>query len=170
MATLLEAAPQAAARSGGRAEPGTPPLSTRTTTKTRVHPYICRRLRAAARLGAPPPWDPGRGEEVLPGPDVNDADSLALDTGRNLRTRHPGKPASMHRRARGRRATICACAAIGIRGRRPVMPSAPSAEYHATVYAIAERAGNASSRHSPQPPLLPARRETGALIQTRYAI
>jgi choline dehydrogenase len=102
-------------------------------------------LRAAREIGRAPALQEWRGQEVLPGPDVIDDASLRAYLRRNLQTySHPGGTCRIGTDAD---AVVDPDLRVhGINGLRvadaSVMPSAPSANTNATVYAIAERAAD----------------------------
>jgi choline dehydrogenase len=126
------------------AEPGTPPLIDPNyyADPRDLHAFAAG-LRAAREIGRAAALDPWRGEEVLPGPDVNDDASLRAYLRRNLTTyAHPGGTCRI---GTDEEAVLDIDLRVrGISGLRvadaSVMPSAPSANTNATVYAIAERA------------------------------
>jgi choline dehydrogenase len=102
-------------------------------------------IRAAREIGRAAALDEWRGEEVLPGPGVNDDASLRTYLRRNLSTyAHPGGTCRIGTDADSVVGTDLRV--HGISGLRvadaSVMPSAPSANTNATVYAIAERAAS----------------------------
>ena len=102
-------------------------------------------LRAAREIGRAAPLDQWRGEEALPGPDVNDDASLRAYLRQNVRTyAHPGGTCRIG--TDGEAVVGTDLRVHGISGLRvadaSVMPSAPSANTNATVYAIAERAAD----------------------------
>jgi choline dehydrogenase-like flavoprotein len=118
------------------AEPGTPPLiDPNYYADPRDLETFAAGLRATREIGRAAALDPWRGEEVLPGPGADDNPCLRGYLRRNLSTyAHPGGTCRIGTDLRVR----------GISGLRvadaSVMPSAPSANTNATVYAIAERA------------------------------
>jgi choline dehydrogenase len=126
------------------AEPGTPPLIDPNyyADPRDLHAFAAG-LRAARDIGRAAALDPWRGEEVLPGPDVNDDASLRAYLRRNLRSyAHTGGTCRI---GTDEEAVVDTDLRVhGISGLRvadaSVMPSAPSANTNATVYAIAERA------------------------------
>jgi choline dehydrogenase len=128
------------------AEPGTPPLIDPNyyADPRDLHTFAAG-LRAAREIGRAAALDQWRGEEVLPGPGVNDDGSLRAYLRRNLRTyAHPGGTCRI---GTGADAVVDTELRVrGISGLRvadaSVMPSAPSANTNATVYAIAERAAH----------------------------
>jgi choline dehydrogenase len=128
------------------AEPGTPPLiDPNYYADPRDLETFAAGLRAAREIGRAAALDPWRGEEVLPGPDVNDDASLRAYLRRNLSTyAHPGGTCQMG--TDGHAVVGTDLRVRGISGLRvadaSVMPSAPSANTNATVYAIAERAAD----------------------------
>ena len=126
------------------AEPGTPPLINPNyyADPRDLHAFAAG-LRAAREIGRAAPLDEWRGEEVLPGPDLNDDASLRAYLRRNLTTyAHPGGTCRIGTDAGAVVGTDLRV--HGIDGLRvadaSVMPSPPSANTSATVYAIAERA------------------------------
>jgi choline dehydrogenase len=128
------------------AEPGTPPLIDPNyyADPRDLHTFAAG-LRAAREIGRATALDPWRGEEVLPGPDVNDDASLRAYLRQNLRTyAHPGGTCRIGTDADA--VVDTGLRVRGINGLRvadaSVMPSAPSANTNATVYAIAERAAH----------------------------
>ena len=126
------------------AEPGTPPLIDPNyyADPADLHAFTAG-LRAAREIGRAAALDPWRGDEVLPGRDVNDDASLRAYLRRNLQTyAHPGGTCRI---GTDQEAVVDTELRVhGISGLRvadaSVMPSAPSANTNATVYAIAERA------------------------------
>ena len=127
-----------------RAVPGTPPLiDPNYFADPRDLETLAAGLRAAREIGGAAALDEWRGEEVLPGPGVMDDDSLRTYLRRNLRTyAHPGGTCRI-----GTDADAVVDTELRVRGisglrvaDASVMPSAPSANTNATVYAIAERA------------------------------
>jgi choline dehydrogenase len=135
------------------AEPGTPPLiDPDYYADPRDLEATAAGLRAARQIGRAAALDQWRGEEVLPGPDVNNDDSLRIYLRRNLRTyAHPGGTCRI---GTGTDAVVDTDLRVhGITGLRvadaSVMPSAPSANTNATVYAIAERAAHLIQASSP---------------------
>jgi choline dehydrogenase len=126
------------------AEPGTPPLIDPNyyADPRDLHAFTAG-LRAARDIGRAAALDPWRGEEVLPGPGVDDDASLRAYLRRNLRTyAHTGGTCRI---GTDEEAVVDTDLRVhGITGLRvadaSVMPSAPSANTSATVYAIAERA------------------------------
>jgi choline dehydrogenase len=128
------------------AEPGTPPLIDPNyyADPRDLHAFAAG-LRAAHEIGRAAALDPWRGEEVLPGPDVNDDRSLRAYLRRNIKTYgHPGGTCRIG--TDGQAVVDTELRVRGISGLRvadaSVMPSAPSANTNATVYAIAERAAS----------------------------
>jgi choline dehydrogenase len=126
------------------AEPGTRPLIDPNyyADPRDLHAFAAG-LRAARDIGRAAALDPWRGEEVLPGPDANDDASLRAYLRRNLGTY--GHPGGTCRIGTDAEAVVDTDLRVhGISGLRvadaSVMPSAPSANTNATVYAIAERA------------------------------
>jgi len=126
------------------AQPGTPPLIDPNyyADPRDLHAFAAG-LRAAREIGSARALDEWRGEEVLPGPGVNDDASLRAYLRRNLSTyAHPGGTCRIGTDADAVVGTDLRVHGIG--GLRvadaSVMPSAPSANTNATVYAIAERA------------------------------
>jgi choline dehydrogenase len=126
------------------AEPGSPPLIDPNyyADPRDLHAFAAG-LRAAREIGRAAALDKWRGEEVLPGPDVDDEASLRAYLRRNLSTyAHPGGTCRIGTDAG---AVVDTDLRVrGISGLRvadaSVMPAAPSANTNATVYAIAERA------------------------------
>jgi choline dehydrogenase len=128
------------------AEPGIPPLIDPNyyADPRDLHTFAAG-LRAAREIGRATAMDQWRGEEVLPGPEVKDHGSLRAYLRRNLRTyAHPGGTCRIG--ADGEAVVGTDLRVHGISGLRvadaSVMPSAPSANTNATVYAIAERAAD----------------------------
>jgi choline dehydrogenase-like flavoprotein len=128
------------------AEPGTPPLIDPNyyADPHDLHAFAAG-LRAAREIGRAAALDQWRGEEVLPGPGVNDDASLRAYLRRNLGTyAHPGGTCRIG--TDGDTVVDTDLRVHGISGLRvadaSVMPSAPSANTNATVYAIAERAAD----------------------------
>jgi choline dehydrogenase len=128
------------------AEPGTPPLiDPNYYADARDLEIFAAGLRATREIGRAAALDQWRGEEVLPGPGVTDDASLHAYLRRNLKTyAHPGGTCRI---GADRDAVVDADLRVhGISGLRvadaSVMPSAPSANTNATVYAIAERAAS----------------------------
>jgi len=125
-------------------EPGTPPLiDPNYSADPRDLDTFTAGLHAAREIGRAAALDLWRGEEVLPGPEVNDDGSLRAYLRRNLRTySHPGGTCRIG--TDGQAVVDSDLHVRGISGLRvadaSVMPSAPSANTNATVYAIAERA------------------------------
>ena len=126
------------------AEPGSPPLIDPNyyADPRDLHAFAAG-LRAAREIGRAAALDQWRGEEVLPGPDVNDDASLRAYLRRNLRTyAHTGGTCRIG--TDGEAVVGTDLRVGGISGLRvadaSVMPSALSANTNATVYAIAERA------------------------------
>jgi choline dehydrogenase len=128
------------------AEPGTPPLiDPNYYADPRDLEIFAAGLRAAREIGRAAALDPWRGEEVLPGPDVHDDASLRAYLRRNLQTySHPGGTCRIGTDADA--VVDTELRVHGISGLRvadaSVMPSPPSANTNATVYAIAERAAD----------------------------
>ena len=109
-------------------------------------------LRAARQIGRAAALDEWRGEEVLPGPGVDDDASLRAYLRRNLSTyAHPGGTCRIG--TDGEAVVGTDLRVHGVSGLRvadaSVMPSAPSANTNATVYAIAERAAALIQAKSP---------------------
>jgi choline dehydrogenase len=135
------------------AEPGTPPLIDPNyyADPRDLHTFAAG-LRAAREIGRAAALDQWRGEEVLPGHDVHDDGSLRAYLRRNLRTyAHPGGTCRI-----GTDADAVVDTELRVRGisglrvaDASVMPSAPSANTNATVYAIAERAAHLIQAQSP---------------------
>jgi choline dehydrogenase-like flavoprotein len=128
------------------AEPGTPPLiDPNYYADPRDLEVFAAGLRAAREIGRAAALDQWRGEEVLPGPDVHDDASLRAYLRRNLQTySHPGGTCRI---GTDEEAVVDTDLRVhGISGLRvadaSVMPSPPSANTNATVYAIAERAAD----------------------------
>jgi choline dehydrogenase len=126
------------------AEPGTPPLIDPNyyADPRDLHAFVVG-VRAARAIGRTAALDQWRGEEVLPGPGVDDDASLRAYLRRNLSTyAHPGGTCRIG--TDGHAVVGTDLRVRGISGLRvadaSVMPSAPSANTNATVYAIAERA------------------------------
>ena len=135
------------------AEPGTPPLIDPNyyADPRDLHAFAAG-LRAARAIGRAAALDQWRGEEVLPGPDVNDDGSLRAYLRRNLRAyAHPGGTCRIGTDADAVVDTELRVRSIsGLRvADASVMPSAPSANTNATVYAIAERAAALIQAQSP---------------------
>jgi choline dehydrogenase len=128
------------------AEPGTPPLiDPNYYADPRDLEVFVAGLRAARKIGRAAALDPWRGEEVLPGPDVNDDASLRAYLRQNLQTySHPGGTCRIGTDGEAVVDTHLRVHAIsGLRvADASVMPSPPSANTNATVYAIAERAAD----------------------------
>jgi choline dehydrogenase len=128
------------------AEPGTPPLIDPNyyADPADRHTFTAG-LRAAREIGRAAALDPWRGEEVLPGPGINDDASLRAYLRRNVQTySHPGGSCRI---GTDTDAVVDTELRVhGITGLRvadaSVMPSPPSANTNATVYAIAERAAD----------------------------
>jgi choline dehydrogenase len=128
------------------AKPGIPPLIDPNyyADPRDLHTFTAG-LRAARDIGHATALDKWRGEEVLPGPDVTDDGSLRAYLRRNVRTySHNGGTCRI---GTDREAVVGTDLRVhGISGLRvadaSVMPSAPSANTNATVYAIAERAAH----------------------------
>lgn len=128
------------------AEPGMPPLIDPNyyADPRDLHTFVAG-LRATRKIGRAAALDQWRGQEVLPGPDVSEDGSLRAYLRRNLRTYgHPGGTCRIG--TDGLAVVDTELRVRGISGLRvadaSVMPSAPSANTNATVYAIAERAAN----------------------------
>jgi choline dehydrogenase-like flavoprotein len=136
-----------------RAEPGTPPLiDPNYYADPRDLEAFAAGLRAARKIGRAGALDQWRGEEVLPGPGVSDDASLRAYLRQNLRTySHPGGTCRIG--TDGEAVVGTDLRVRGISGLRvadaSVMPSAPSANTNATVYAIAERAAHLIQQQSP---------------------
>jgi choline dehydrogenase len=135
------------------AEPGTPPLiDPNYYADPRDLHVFAAGLRAARDIGRAAALDQWRGEEVLPGPDVDDDAGLRAYLRQNLRTyAHPGGTCRI---GTDEEAVVDTDLRVrGISGLRvadaSVMPSAPSANTNATVYAIAERAAGLIQAQSP---------------------
>jgi choline dehydrogenase len=135
------------------AEPGTPPLiDPNYYADPRDLHVLAAGLRAAREIGRAAALDQWRGEEVLPGPDVDDDAGLRAYLRQNLRTyAHPGGTCRI---GTDEEAVVDTDLRVrGISGLRvadaSVMPSAPSANTNATVYAIAERAAGLIQAQSP---------------------
>jgi choline dehydrogenase len=135
------------------AEPGIPPLiDPNYYADPRDLHIFAAGLRAARDIGRAAALDQWRGQEILPGPDVNDDASLRTYLRRNLSTyAHPGGTCRIGTDAE---AVVDTDLRVhGISGLRvadaSVMPSAPSANTNATVYAIAERAAALIQAQSP---------------------
>ena len=135
------------------AEPGTPPLIDPNyyADPRDLHTFAAG-LRATREIGRAAALDPWRGEEVLPGPDAGDDASLRAYLRRNLSTyAHPGGTCRIG--TDGHAVVGTDLRVHGISGLRvadaSVMPSAPSANTNATVYAIAERAAHLIQAQSP---------------------
>jgi choline dehydrogenase len=134
------------------AEPGTPPLIDPNyyADPRDLHAFTAG-LRAARDIGRAAALDPWRGEEVLPGPGADDDASLRAYLRRNLRSyAHPGGTCRI---GTDSEAVVDTDLRVhGITGLRvadaSVMPSPPSANTSATVYAIAERAADLIQTHS----------------------
>ncbi|HEY2077788.1 MAG TPA: GMC oxidoreductase, partial [Streptosporangiaceae bacterium] len=128
------------------AEPGAPPLiDPNYYADQRDLEVFIAGLRAAREIGRAAALDQWRGEEVLPGPDVNDDASLRAYLRRNISTyAHPGGTCRIG--TDGEAVVDTELRVRGMSGLRvadaSVMPSAPSANTNATVYAIAERAAD----------------------------
>ncbi|HYY17701.1 MAG TPA: GMC family oxidoreductase N-terminal domain-containing protein [Streptosporangiaceae bacterium] len=135
------------------AEPGTPPLiDPNYYADPRDLHIFAAGLRAAREIGRAAALDQWRGEEVLPGPDVNDDASLRAYLRRNLMTySHTGGTCRIG--TDGEAVVGTDLRVHGISGLRvadaSVMPSAPSGNTNATVYAIAERAADLIRAQSP---------------------
>jgi choline dehydrogenase len=100
-------------------------------------------LRLIRRIGRASALDAWRGEEVAPGRDVDDDDSLRAYVKTNYSTYfHPVGTCAMGDTEMS--VVDCELRVHGIGGLRvadaSVMPSIPSGNTNATVYAIAERA------------------------------
>jgi choline dehydrogenase-like flavoprotein len=128
------------------AEPGTPPLiDPNYYADPRDLHVFAAGIRAAREIGRAAALDEWRGEEVLPGPGVDDDASLRAYLRRNLSTyAHPGGTCRIGTDPDSVVGTDLRV--HGISGLRvadaSVMPSPPSANTNATVYAIAERAAS----------------------------
>jgi choline dehydrogenase len=135
------------------AEPGTPPLiDPNYYADPRDVEAFAAGLRAAREIGRAAALDKWRGEEVLPGPGVNDDRSLRAYLRTNVRTY--SHPAGTCRIGTDGQAVVGTDLRVhGISGLRvadaSVMPSAPSANTNATVYAVAERAAHLIQAQSP---------------------
>jgi choline dehydrogenase len=128
------------------AEPGTPPLIDPNyyADPRDLHTFTAG-LRAAREIGRAAALDQWRGEEVLPGPGVTDDGSLRAYLRQNITSySHPGGTCRIG--TDGEAVVDTDLRVHGISGLRvadaSVMPSAPSANTNATVYAIAERAAD----------------------------
>jgi choline dehydrogenase len=128
------------------AKPGTPPLIDPNyyADPRDLHTFTAG-VRAARDIGRAAALDKWRGEEVLPGPDVTEDGSLRAYLRRNVRTySHNGGTCRIG--TDGEAVVGTDLRVHGISGLRvadaSVMPSAPSANTNATVYAIAERAAH----------------------------
>jgi choline dehydrogenase len=100
-------------------------------------------LRAARDIGRAAALDQWRGEEVLPGPEATNEASLRAYLRQNLSTyAHPGGTCRIGTDLESVVGTdLCLHGISGLRvADASVMPSPPSANTNATVYAIAERA------------------------------
>ena len=135
------------------AEPGFPPLIDPNyyADPRDLHTFVAG-LRAAREIGRAAALDHWRGEEVLPGPGVTDDASLRAYLRRNLRTySHVGGTCRIG--TDGDAVVGTDLRVHGIGGLRvadaSVMPSAPSGNTNATVYAIAERAADLIRAQSP---------------------
>jgi choline dehydrogenase len=135
------------------AEPGTPPLIDPNyyADPRDLHAFAAG-LRAAREIGRAAGLDKWRGEEVLPGPDVNDDGRLRAYLRRNLITySHPGGTCRIG--TDGKAVVGTDLRVHGISALRvadaSVMPSPPSGNTNATVYAIAERAADLIQAQSP---------------------
>jgi choline dehydrogenase-like flavoprotein len=125
------------------AEPGTPPLIDPNyyADPRDLHAFAAG-LRAARDIGRAAALDPWRDEEVLPGTGVDDDASLRAYLRRNLQSySHTGGTCRI---GTDEEAVVDTDLRVhGTSGLRvadaSVMPSAPSANTNATVYAIAER-------------------------------
>ncbi len=101
-------------------------------------------LRIAREIGTAPTLDAWLGEELLPGPDVADGDSLRRYVRKSVLPLPPGGTCALG----STRASVVdgRLRVHGIAGLRivdaSVMPSIPSNNTAATVYAIAERAAD----------------------------
>lgn len=148
------------------AEPGIPPLIDPNyyADPSDLHAFAAG-LRAAREIGSAVALDEWRDEEVLPGPGVNDDASLRAYLRRNLSTyANPGGTCRIGSDAAAVVGTDLRVHGIG--GLRvadaSVMPSAPSANANATVYAIAERAAALIQAQSAAAPSPSADHPTGA--------
>jgi choline dehydrogenase-like flavoprotein len=135
------------------AEPGTPPLIDPNyyADPRDLHDFAAG-LSAAREIGSAAALDKWRGEEVLPGPGANDDASLRTYLRRNLSTyAHPGGTCRIG--SDGEAVVGTDLRVHGIGGLRvadaSVMPSPPSANTNATVYAIAERAADLIQAEAP---------------------
>jgi choline dehydrogenase len=128
------------------AEPGTLPLiDPNYYADPRDLHALAAGLRVARKIGCAAALGQWRGEEVLPGPGVDDDASLRAYLRRNIRTY--GHPGGTCRIGTDSGAVVDTDLHVrGVTGLRvadaSVMPSAPSANTNATVYAIAERAAD----------------------------
>jgi choline dehydrogenase len=135
------------------AEPGAPPLINPNyyADSRDLHTFTAG-LRAARDIGRAAALDQWRGDEELPGPGVKDDASLRAYLRRNLKTyAHPGGTCRIG--TDGEAVVDTGLRVRGIGGLRvadaSVMPSPPSANTNATVYAIAERAASLILAESP---------------------
>jgi choline dehydrogenase len=126
------------------AEPGTPPLIDPNyyADPRDLHAFTAG-LRATRDIGRAAALEPWRGAEVLPGPGVTDDASLRAYLRQNLQTY--GHHGGTCRIGTDSEAVVDTDLRVrGVSGLRvadaSVMPSPPSANTNATVYAIAERA------------------------------
>jgi choline dehydrogenase len=128
------------------ADPGTPPLiDPNYYADPRDLHIFADGLRAAREIGRSAALDKWRGEEVLPGPGVTDDGSLRAYLRQNIISySHTGGTCRIG--TDGEAVVDTDLRVHGISGLRvadaSVMPSAPSANTNATVYAIAERAAD----------------------------
>jgi choline dehydrogenase-like flavoprotein len=137
----------------GGAEPGTAPLIDPNyyADPRDLHAFAAG-LRAARQIGGAAALGQWRGGEVLPGPGVSDDAGLRAYLRRNLTTyAHPGGTCRI---GTDTDAVVGTDLRVhGISGLRvadaSVMPSPPSANTNATVYAIAERAAELIQAKSP---------------------
>jgi choline dehydrogenase len=135
------------------AEPGAPPLIDPNyyADSRDLHTFAAG-LRAAREIGRAAALNQWRGDEVLPGPGVNHDASLRAYLRHNLKTyAHPGGTCRIG--TNGGAVVDTGLRVRGIDGLRvadaSVMPSPPSANTNATVYAIAERAAGLILAQSP---------------------
>jgi choline dehydrogenase-like flavoprotein len=126
------------------ADPGTPPMiNPNYYADVRDLDAFAAGVGSARRVGHAAALDRWRAEEVLPGPDAGDDDSLRAYLRKNLRTySHPGGTCRIGTDAGA--VVDTGLRVHGLSGLRvadaSVMPTAISANTNATVYAIAERA------------------------------
>jgi choline dehydrogenase-like flavoprotein len=126
------------------AAPGTAPvIDPNYYTEPRDLDAVATGLRAARKIGGAPALDRWRGEEVLPGPEVQNEESMRAYPRTNLRSY--SHYAGTCRIGPAEDAVVDTDLRVhGISGLRvadaSVMPSPISANTNATVYAIAERA------------------------------